>query len=200
MKKTLLAILLATLFPGAGRSLVVNVDHRLPERWGVALKGGMAIPAGELANFARSQAGVGADLYYNLDRRFSLAASYQYVSMPYKATGSDQPFSCNSLGAKALLYVLRVSDFAAYLDAGLGLYLVNHAVVDPYALNAANRFNAQSQSDAGLGFLAGGGVEFSILPHFNVLADMSLNSLNLGGGTGDNILFAVLAAGVKFGF
>lgn len=199
MKKTLFVLFLLLGARVAG-AVVVNVDTAPPERWAVSLRGGMAIPAGDLANFARSQAGLGADLYYNLDRRFSLAAFYQYATMPYKNTGSDKPFTSHSLGARALLYVLRASDFAGYLDAGLGLYLVNHAVVDPYALNQANKFNAQNQSESGLGFLAGGGVEFEVFPQISVLADMSFNSLNLGGGTGDNILFAVLAAGVKYGF
>jgi hypothetical protein len=200
MKKTLCLSLFLALLASQGRSLVVNVRPVLKEHWAVSLRGGMAIPAGDLANFARSQAGLGADLYYNFDPRFSLAAFYQYATMPYKNTGSNQPFSSNSLGGRALLYVLRADDFSGYLDAGLGVYLVNHAVVDPKALNLTNNFNATNQSDAGLGFLAGGGVEFLVFPHVSVLADMSFNSLNLGGGTGDNILYAVLAAGVKYGF
>jgi opacity protein-like surface antigen len=193
-------LLSALALPLAAGALVVDVGGPPGDRWGIRALAGLSLPSGDLAGYTKGQASAGLQVSYALERRFSLLGSYGYAAMPYKNPGSSQPFSSHSLGLRGRYDAYQDSPLTLYVDAGLGLFLVSHAVVDPYAADPASRFTAASQSETGFGILAGGGAEYQVMTHLDLVADLALNSVNLNGGLGNNVLFTALSVGLKVGF
>jgi hypothetical protein len=170
-------------------------------RWSVDLKGGGALPLGDLATYNSTGSSVGADLIYQGTRSVGTDLFISYSSQPYKLGGGASPLNNLGFGLKLLYEVMRVEDLNAWIGAGAGYYLTQRTrqvLVTP--VTTPVQYTADSQSTGGLGLLFCFGTSYNMSRHVAITLDVSLVNIALSGGTADSITLGLPTAGLRYDF
>lgn len=186
----------------SGIGTVRYVVHK--DTMALALRGGAAVPLGDLSKYAQTGYSAGLGLIYGASNLIDVAFELDYAAMPYKLTVSAQPMTSTGIGVKAILKALSDQKLGVYFDGGMGYYFVNVAVdVDkgPSPLNPAIRLTEPGyKSSGGMGFNLGMIINYQFTPNFAASLSADATQISLSGGTSDTPLFLTPSLNIAYTF
>jgi hypothetical protein len=105
-------------------------------------------------------------------------------------------------GIKAVYDLFEVEGVIPFIQGGLGYFMANRAtqVLKGYDGMGLPIFETKYQQAGGMGFLGGLGAYYKFNQQLRVGLDLTVISVSLAGGTGDNILYATPGLGVLYSF
>lgn len=167
--------------------------------WAVALKLGGVLPLGDLAQYNQSGAAVGLDAYYHANADYSVDVFTNYSSQGYKL-GGGQPLTNLGLGAKLLYNLANIDGITWYAGGGLAAYYTQrtHQVLQVPVLNNTPVYDPSNESTFGFGVLATLGGRYEFPSGWGLLLELNLATVNLAGGTSDNLLLAEPLLGLSY--
>ena len=167
--------------------------------WALALKLGGVLPLGDLAQYNQSGAAVGLDVYYHANADYSVDLFSTYSSQGYKL-GGGQPLTNIGLGAKLLYNLANVDGITWYAGGGLAAYYTQrtHQILETPVLNNTPVYDPTDESTFGFGVLATLGGRYEFPSGWGLLLELNLATVNLAGGTSDNLLLAEPLAGLSY--
>jgi hypothetical protein len=207
MKKTFL--LLALLAATAALRAVKPVDEPADAKWfalykpywSLGIKGGAALPLGDLATYNGSGSNFGADVIYQGTRTVGTDLFFSYSSQPYKLGGGASPLNAMGFGAKLIYEAMHVEALNAFIGAGAGYFLVQRTkqvLVQP--VTTPVQYTSEGQSTGGLGLLFCFGSSYLMTRSIAITVDVNVASIALSGGTADSIGIAMPSAGLRYDF
>jgi hypothetical protein len=195
-----------TTFPApapspSGAASSPDVPHLLDFKpsWGVALRGGLALPleGQTAANSLGSMAGL--DVFYHGTEKSSLDLMGLYASMPTRGAAQPSPLSAAGLAVKLDYEVYREDKTGVWVGAGVGYmgiesnnHVVRQPVTDPVT------YNLVAQSSGGLVLLACAGAGYEVVPQWTLNLEILVMSLDSMDGTSNNVLAALPDLYVKW--
>lgn len=206
MKKTLLLVmLLAAALVRAEKPQNEPADAKwfafYKPYWSLGIKGGAALPLGDLATFNGSGSSFGADVIYQGTRTVGTDLFVSYASQPYKLGGGASPLNTLGFGIKVIYEVMHVEALNAFIGAGAGYYSVQRTkqvLVQP--VTTPVQYTAESQSTGGLGLLFCFGSSYLMTRSLAITVDVNVANIALAGGTADSITIALPSAGLRYDF
>lgn len=169
--------------------------------WSVGLKGGAALPLGDLATYNGSGSSFGADVIYQGNRTVGTDFFVSYSSQPYKLGGGASPLNNLGFGIKLLYEVMHVEALNAWVGAGAGYYLTQRTrqvLVQP--VTTPVQYTAETQSTSGLGLLFCFGTSYLMTRSLALTVDVNVVNVALSGGTADSVTVGMPAGGLRYDF
>jgi hypothetical protein len=208
MKKTVI-ILAALLLGAVGLRAAKPADEPADAKWfamykpywSLGLKGGAALPLGDLATYNGTGSSFGADIIYQGTRTVGTDLFFSYASQPYKLGGGASPLNSMGFGAKLIYEAMHVEALNAFIGAGAGYFLVQRTkqvLVQP--VTTPVQYTSEGQSTGGLGLLFCFGSSYLVTRSIAVTIDVNVASIALSGGTADSIGIAMPSAGLRYDF
>jgi hypothetical protein len=167
--------------------------------WALAVKLGGVLPLGDLAQYNQSGAAVGLDAYYHANADYSVDIFTNYSSQAYKL-GGGQPLTNVGLGAKLLYNLANIDGITWYAGGGLAAYYTQRTrqVLQVPVLNNTPLYDPSNESTFGFGVLATLGGRYEFPSGWGLLLELNFATVNLAGGTSDNLLLAEPLLGLSY--
>lgn len=171
--------------------------------WGLALRGGAAMPLGGLSTDNSSGGAGGLDVIYRPADKVSVCLEAMAASMPYTTAGGGGASPMDDFGGavKLELEVFRVEALSAWLGFGAGYEICSRTEQVPNLPEVYPvTFHGEAQTVSGLALLGVVGAGYDFDEHWSLGAEVQVLNLSLQGGTSDDQLVAVPTLGLKYMF
>lgn len=169
--------------------------------WSLGMKGGGALPLGELSTYNGTGPFGGVDLIYQGTRDLGTNFFFSYSSQPYKLGGGATPLNNIGLGVRLLYQVMQVEALNAWIGAGGGYYITQRTrqvLVQP--VTTPVKYAAEQQNTGGLGLSFCFGTSYLITDNLAFTIDLSVVNIALAGGTADSVSIGTPALGLRYDF
>lgn len=169
--------------------------------WSLGLKGGAAVPLGELSTYNGSGGLGGADILYQGTRQIGTDFFFLYSTQPYKLGGGATPLNNTGIGVRLLYEVMHVEALNAWVGAGGGYFLTQRTrqvLVEP--VTTPPTYKAADQNSGGLGLVFCFGTSYRMTRSLALTLDVSVANVALAGGTADNIALGLPSIGLRYDF
>lgn len=169
--------------------------------WSLGLKGGAALPLGELSTY-NGTGGYGAvDVIYQGTRELGTDFFVSYSTQPYKVGGGASNLNNIGFGVKLLYQVMQVEALNAWVGAGAGYYLTQRTrQVLKQPVVSPPQYTAEAQNTGGLGLGFCFGTSYLMTENLALTLDLNLVNVSLAGGTADSITLGHPALGFRYDF
>jgi hypothetical protein len=169
--------------------------------WALGIKGGAALPLGELATYNGAGGSFGATLTYQGTREVGTDFFVTYSTQPYKLGGGATPLNNVGLGVRLAYELMRVEALSAWVGAGGGYYMTQRTrQVLKQPVSTPVQYEAQAQDSSGLGLSFSFGASYLMTRALALTLDVSLLNIALAGGTADSIMIGMPSAGLRYDF
>lgn len=175
-------------------------------RWGLSLKGGGAVPLGDLTLYNTSGPAAGLSLLYLPTESMTVDLFTHYSSQGYKFGGGASALTIAGGGIKLAWEIMRVEALSAFAGAGAGYMAVQRTqqvpVTDSLGVQLKDAggnlvWSPTTQSTGGIALLFCFGIGYDFNRHWGLVLDLNVMNLSLGGGTSDSLMIAQPAIGLK---
>jgi hypothetical protein len=169
--------------------------------WSLGLKGGGALPLGNLSTYNGTGPSAGLDLIYQGTRKLGTDFFALYSTQPYKLGGGASPLNNLALGLKLLYEVTQVEALNAWVGAGAAYVLTQRTQqVLRQPVTTPVQYDPTVQNTGGLGLLFCFGSSFLMTDHVALTMELNVINVALAGGTGDSVLLGLPQAGLRYDF
>jgi hypothetical protein len=161
--------------------------------WVGNIKGGIAYPVDNFANYVTPLYNFGVSVRKGLDMELTVGGGITYAVLPYKNSEGVNPFNATILDLEAA-FTPYLPDFFIwpYVKFGLGVFMIKYAKL----IGAAEQAQPTTSSENTLGIMLGGGGIYPIGNQFGANLEILYNYCSMAGGTGDVASFLTADLGV----